>query len=459
MNAQAPLPIPSNAAQLRTALVEIAPPPIVTLDHGAGIRRLVKIGLGAVAVLILGLCALVALLPMAGAVIAPGEVTVETHVKEISHPFGGVASQILVKDGDLVRQGQVLMRLDDTVSGALATYSGLGLDQLLARAARLRAIQNGWPDVRFPEELVARGDDPAVRASMDDERRSFQLGRQARFDTVRQLQTRIAQARADIATYSSERQAYGEQQDLIRQELDQTRDLYKDRLTTLDRLNALERSAVGVRAQREAAAAGLDQSRARIAELQVQMASVSSQARSDAALELGQVEAAISERRKDSAETRDRAERTAIRAPQDGIVDKLQVRTLGSVVPAGETLMEIVPKADRLVIRVHIRPTDIDQVAKDSEAHVRFTALNLRTTPELTGVVSQVAADSSVDQGSGIAYYTAIVTISDAEFRKLGSARISVGMPVEVFVQTEERTILQYIIRPLSDQFRRALRE
>ncbi|MCJ2183292.1 HlyD family type I secretion periplasmic adaptor subunit [Novosphingobium sp. 1949] len=431
----------------------------VPSDHSAGIRRLVRLGLGAVATLILGFCGLVALLPMAGAVIAPGEVTVETHVKEISHPYGGVASQILVKEGDAVHKGQVLVRLDDSVAGALATYAGEGLDQLLARAARLRAIQNGWDRVHFPRELLARSADPSVRGVMNDERASFALGYRARLDQIGQLQARVAQSQSDSATYLSQLQAYGEQEGLIRQELDQTRDLYKDRLTTLDRLNALERSAVGVRAQREAAQAGLDQARARIGELQVQMTGVTSQARSDAALELGQVEAAISERRKDSAETRDRADRTAIRAPQDGVVDKLRVRTLGSVVPAGETLMEIVPKADRLVVRVQIRPTDIDQVAVGRKAHIRFSALNMRTTPELTGTVTQVAADSTVNQSSGIAFYPATVSIPDEEFRKLESARISVGMPVEVFVQTQQRTILQYIIRPLSDQFRRALRE
>ncbi|MCT2398719.1 HlyD family type I secretion periplasmic adaptor subunit [Novosphingobium mangrovi (ex Huang et al. 2023)] len=420
---------------------------------------LVRSGLGAVAVLVLGIGGLIAFLPMAGAVIAPGDVTVETHVKEISHPFGGVASDILVRDGDRVKKGQVLVRLDSKVSGAMAEYAGLGLRQLLAKAARLRATLSGAPGVSFPDELARAAGDPAVLAAMEDERRSFVLARRARADQIGQLQARIAQARAEIATYASQSDAYDRQEQLVHEELAQTRQLYEQRLTTLDRLNALERAAVGVQAQRDTARAGMRQAHARIAELQVQMASVTSAARSEAALELAQVQAAISDLRKQDVAASDQNDRTAIRAPQDGIVDKLQVRTVGSVVPAGEPLMEIVPDADRLVVRARVRLTDIDSVATGQSAHLRFTALSMRTTPELNGTVTQVGADRTVDRVTNASYYSATVSIPDDEFRKLGNVRLSVGMPVEVFVQTQQRTILQYIIRPLSDQFKRALRE
>ena len=424
-----------------------------------GLSRLVRLGLGAVALLVFGIGGLITFLPMAGAVIAPGEVTVETHVKEISHPFGGVASDILVRDGDSVKKGQVLIRLDNKVAGAVAEYTGLGLDQLLAKAARLRAVQSGAAQVEFPRELLDKTDDPAVRTAIEDERRSFALGRQARGDQLRQLQARIAQSRAEIATYASQADAYARQEALIREELGQTRQLYEGRLTTLDRLNALERAAVGVQAQKAAAQSGMTQARARIGELQMQIAAVTSSARSEAALELAQVQAAISDLRKQDAAASDQNDRTAIRAPLDGVADKLQVRTVGSVVPAGETLMEIVPAQDRLVVRAQVPLTDIDSVAVGQHAQVRFTALDMRTTPELAGTVTQVGADRTVDRISNLSYYAVTVSIPDDEFRKLGKARLSVGMPVETFIQTRERTILQYIIRPLSDQFKRALRE
>ncbi|KHK93231.1 HlyD family type I secretion periplasmic adaptor subunit [Novosphingobium malaysiense] len=424
-----------------------------------GLSRLVRLGLGAVAALVFGVGGLIAFLPMAGAVIAPGEVSVESHVKEISHPFGGVVADILVEDGDHVDRGQVLIRLDDTVSGAAAEYTGVGLNQLLAKAARLRAVQGGAASVTFAGELLRRSGDPAVSGILADERRSFALARQARADQIRQLQAQIAQAQARIETSASQAQAYERQEDLIREELAQTRELYEDRLTTLDRLNALERSAVGVKAQRSAARSAIAQARARIGELQAQMAAVNSAAKSRAALELGQVQAAIADLRKEDVVASDQNERTAIRAPQNGIVDKLQVRTIGSVVPAGEPLMEIVPDADRLVVRAQVRVTDIDSVAVGQSAHMRFTALNMRTTPELEGKVTRVAADRSIDRATNAAFYSATVSIPEEEREKLGDARLSVGMPVEVFIRTQERTILQYIVRPLSDQFNRALRE
>lgn len=429
-------------------------------DHAQrGLARLVRSGLMAVAVLVLGFGGLIALLPMAGAVMSPGEVTVETHVKEISHPFGGVASDILVRDGDHVKKGQVLIRLDSRVSGAVAEFTGLSVDQLMARAARLRAIQGGAGGVSFPAELLARGHDPAVRAAMEDERHSFELARRARADQVGQLQARIAQSRAEIASYGSQASAYDRQETLVREELAQTRQLYEGRLTTLDRLNALERAAVGVQAQKSAAQSGVIEAQARIGELQVQMASVLSASRSEAALELAQVQAMISDQRKDEVAASDQNDRTAIRAPQDGVVDKLAIRTVGSVVPAGDLLMEIVPDRDRLVVKAHVKLTDIDQVVQGQPAHLRFTALSMRTTPELKGTVTQVAPDRTVERTTGAAYYIATVSIPDEEFKKLGKARLSVGMPVEVFIQTEQRTILQYIIRPLSDQLKRALRE
>jgi HlyD family secretion protein len=425
----------------------------------AELTRLVRFGLGAVVLLVLGFGGLIAFLPMAGAVIAPAEVAVETHVKEISHPFGGVASDILVEDGDRVRAGQVLIRLDSTVAGAAARYTGLSLDQLLAREARLRAAQSDAATVTFPSELLQRAQEPAVAAVMEDERRSFELARSARMDELQRLRQQIGQVKAEIAAQTSRAKAYARQENLVQEELLQTRQLYEGRLTTLDRLNALERAAVGVEADRASAWSGVTQGYARIRELEAQIASIKSNARSEAAIELGQAQGMIAELRKESTAASDQNERSVIRAPQDGIIAKLAVRTVGSVVPAGETLLEIVPVNDRLVVKAQIRPTDIDQVTEGRPARLRFTALNMRTTPELNGSVVHVAADRSIDRTTNATFYSATVEIRKGELQRLGGVRLAIGMPVEVFVQTGERTMLQYILRPLSDQISRALRE
>ena len=425
-----------------------------------GLRHMTRNGLIAIAVLVFGCGGLMAFLPMAGAVMAPGEVSVESHVKQIAHPFGGVAADILVRDGDRVKEGDLLIRLDDTVAGANAEFSGLSLDQLLAKEARLRAVRDGASGVSFPAELRERAAaDPHIAAIMRDEARGFTLGRQSRSDQQSQLQARIAQTQAEIASFQSRAAAYDRQGALIGQELAQTRELYENRLSTLDRVNALERSQVGLQAERSASLSSITEAQARISELRTQMAGLGSENRSQAAMELAQVQALISEGRQREVTATDTNDRTAIRAPQSGIVNRLAIQTIGGVVPAGQMLMEIVPDTDQLVVKAHIGITDIDNVVIGQPAFLRFSALSMRTTPELQGKVTQVDPNRTVDQTTGAAYYNATVEITPTEFAKLGKAELSVGMPVEVFIQTGERTILNYIMRPLSDQFARALRE
>lgn len=425
----------------------------------AGLAKITRYGLIALAVLVIGFGGLMAFLPMAGAVIAQGEISVETSVREIAHPFGGVAAEIRVRDGDEVKEGDVLIRLDDTVAGAAAEFSGLSLDQLLGREARLRALRDGSGGIAFPQELLDRADEPGVRLIMQDERRELSLARQALSDQRNQLSARISQIRAEIGSNTSRIAALDRQDALIGEELEQTRELYESRLSTLDRLNALERAAVGLDADRDAARADNVSLQARIGELSTQMAGLGSETRARAAAQLSEVQAMIADSRQREVTASDTNDRTAIRAPQDGIVNKLQIKTIGGVVPPGETLLEIVPAADRLIVTTQVLANDIDEVGVGQPATLHFTALSMRTAPELKGTVTRVDADNTVDPNTGVSYYNARVEITDEEFARLGDVKVSVGMPVEVFIQTGERTILTYILRPLSDQIRRALRE
>jgi len=421
----------------------------------SGLRR----GMIIVAVLVFGFGGLAATLPMAGAVIAPGSVSVATFVKEIGHPTGGVVKEILVKDGDHVREGQVLLRLDDTVSGAAAGFTGENVDQLLARAARLKAERDNLGSVVFPAELTKRAGDPSVAALMQAEQTTFRLRREARQGMVSQLSKRIAETEAEIAGYNAQQASYARQADLINGELKVTRELYEDRYTTLDRLNALERSAVAVSANADSARTSAASAGARIAELRAQAASVQQDARSNSASELMDVQSRISDMRRQKVAADDSYDKSAIRAPQSGVVDKLAIKTIGGVVPPGETIMEIVPDRDRLVVQVRIPISDIDQVHEDQGAVLRFTAFSSRTTPEINGKVTFVSADRTVEPESGIAYYRATVALDDKELRKLGKLKLKPGMPVEAFIQTGNRTMLSYIVKPLSDQLMRAFRE
>ncbi|WP_232495449.1 HlyD family type I secretion periplasmic adaptor subunit [Novosphingobium kaempferiae] len=423
------------------------------------LRRDLRTGLILCSALVLGLGGLAAFLPMTGAVMGAGEVTVSSHVKEIGHPSGGVIANIMVDDGEHVVKGQPLLRLDSTVSGATASYTGENVDQLLARAARLTAERDNAQGISFPAELLRRADDPNVAILMEQERKTFALRQQARQSMAEQLRQRISQTQADVSGARAKADSFREQADLINDELEATRKLYEKRYTTLDRLNALERSASGLGAEARGASEAATSGTARIGELRMQMGSLRADARSTAAAELMDVLARISELRRAQVAADDSYERAVIRAPQSGTIDKLAFRTIGGVVPAGQTILELVPDDGRMIVEATISPVDVDQVHNGQKATVRFSAFSARTTPELTGTVTHVAADRTDDKATRSAFYRVTVALDKHEIGRLGKLQLRPGMPAETFIQTGSRTMLSYILKPLTDQLARAFRE
>ncbi|MGF7155673.1 HlyD family type I secretion periplasmic adaptor subunit [Novosphingobium gossypii] len=423
------------------------------------LRRELRTGLILCAALVFGLGGLAAFLPMTGAVIGPGQVGVSTYVKEIGHPSGGVVADIMVRDGAHVNKGQPLLRLDTRVTGATANYTGENVDQLLARAARLTAERDNAATVAFPPELTRRAGDANIATLMEQERKTFALRRDARRSMAAQLGQRISQTQADIASSRTKAASFNDQAALINDELDATRKLYEKRYTTLDRLNALERSASGLSAEAKSAREAATSGAARIGELRLQMGSIEADARGSAAAKLMDVLARISELRRAQVAADDSFDRAVIRAPQAGTIDKLAYRTVGGVVPAGQTILELVPDDDRMVVEATIAPNDIDQVRTGQKATIRFSAFSSRTTPELVGTVTHVSADRTDDKATRSAFYRVTVALDKGELARLGDLQLRPGMPAETFIQTGKRTMLGYILKPLADQLARAFRE
>lgn len=425
----------------------------------ASFDRTIRKGLWLAAGVVFGLGGLAATLPVTGAVVASGEVSVESHVKRIAHPTGGVVSDILVRDGDHVRAGQTLMRLDGTISGANATMSHEGLNQLLAREARLTAERDSAATISFPAALTARANDPVVSRVLTEEQRVFTLRAEARHGQVAQLEQRIRESEAEIAGYQVQIESTDSQYGFAQQEVSAARELWKKRFTTLQHLSAVERTAVALKGTEGALRTQVAQSRAKITEIRQQMIALAQDARSQAGTELNDVQGKLSELRQRQVAADDVNGRNIIRSPQDGIVDKLVYTTIGGVVQAGTTIMEIVPISDRLIVRAKIRPTDIDQVAQGQAASLRFSAFNMRTTPQIKGTVSRVSAELMTDEKGANGYYVAEITIPAPELRRLGELKLRPGMPVEAFVKTGDRTMLSYIVKPLGDQLQRAFHE
>lgn len=408
------------------------------------------------ATVVFGLGVPMALVPMSSAVIATGEVTAASHVKKIAHPRGGVVAEIPVSNGTHVRAGQLLMRLDMNVSAASAAMTIDSVDQLVAREARLRAERDGLAAIEFPPELLGRRADPEMSRTISEEQRVFAINRQTLAGQRAAIAAQITQASQAAGSYHAQADVYRQQAALIAEERRANDELWAKRYTTLQRRNELARAAVGLQGNVASAQAEAAQLRSKIAELREQTYVIEQDARRQAGAELAQVQTRLVELRQNKVVAQDANDRNTIRAPYDGVVDKLAYTTIGGVVPAGDTIMEIVPDRDPLIVTAKVSPTDIDELVIGQKVIVRLSAFNQRTTPEISGRLSKIGADRTVDPQHGLAFYTVEIELTPGDLAKLGDLKLRAGMPAEAFIQRGSRTMLNYLLKPLADQFARA---
>jgi membrane fusion protein, type I secretion system len=424
------------------------------------IKRHLAAGLMAAGVLVVAIAGWARGTEIVGAVIASGFVVVESDVKKVQHPEGGIVGELNVHGGDRVEAGEVVVRLDATQTKADLGVITKSLDELYARRARLDAEKEGAKDIAFPQTLLSRArSEPEVRHLIDGERKLFRFRTEARDGQKAQLRERVSQLREEISGLSEQADAKAQEIDLIREELEGVLTLWEKRLVPFTRVTALKRDASRLEGERGQLIASRAAANGKISEVELQIIQVDDDARSEDAEELAEVRAKIAELSEKKIAAEDLLKRIDIRAPQTGIVHELTVHTVGGVVGAGETMMLVVPDDDSLTIEARVSPTDIDQLHYGQPALVRFSAFNQRTTPELNGTLDRIAADLTEDERTGERYYTVRVGLSDDEIRRLAALEIVPGMPVEVFVRTEGRTVLSYLLKPLSDQIMRAFRD
>ncbi|MGC1559260.1 MAG: HlyD family type I secretion periplasmic adaptor subunit [Bradyrhizobium sp.] len=423
------------------------------------IRRHLIVGLAVVVLLAGGLGGWASTAQISGALIAPGSVVVESSVKKVQHPTGGVVGELRAKDGDLVKAGDVVVRLDDTVTKASLAIVTKNLDGLLARAARLEAEQRGLDKIAFPKTLTSRADDPDVKTVMASESKLFEVRVNGRIGQKAQLRERVTQLNEEIAGLTAQERAKDQEIALVEKELIGVRDLYEKHLVQLTRLTTLERDMARLSGERAQYVAARAQAKGKITETELQIIQVDKDMISDVSKDLRETNDKIGEfvERKVTAE--DQLRRIDIRAPQDGMVLQSTVHTVGGVITAGDAIMLIVPQTDDLQVEAKVNPQDIDKLQVGQKTLLRLSAFNQRTTPELNGFVTRVSPDVTTDQRTGQSYYTIRVSMPPEEVARLGDVKLIPGMPVEAFVQTGDRTLLSYLIKPLSDQLMRAFRE
>jgi HlyD family secretion protein len=423
------------------------------------IRRHLFIGLALLALIAGGVGGWAATTEISGAVIAPGILVVDSNVKKVQHPKGGIVGEILARNGDRVAAGDILLRLDATISTANLAIVRKRLTEMTARKARLEAELDGADEITLPKDLSFQSGEPAAAHVISSERKLFRLRRTARIGQQSQLRQRIVQLNEEIRGLTAQASAKSKEIVLIQRELKGTRELWDKNLMPITKLTALEREATRVEGERAQLTASIARANGRIAETELQIIQIDRDFVSGVAKELGEIDAKIGEfvERKVAAE--DELKRIDIRAPQAGTVHRSTVHTVGGVINAGEAIMLIVPEADNLTVEARVAPQDIDQLRLKQTAMLRFSAFNQRTTPEINGTLSRISADITTDERSGMSYYTVRIAMAADEVTRLGAVTLVPGMPVEVFVKTGDRKVISYLVKPLSDQITRAFRE
>ncbi len=427
------------------------------------IRRLNRIALALALLLFGGFGVWATTSEISGAVIASGSVVVESNVKKVQHPGGGIVGQLLVREGDSVREGQVLVRLDDTVARASFGMARAQIDELLSRQARLAAERDGAERITFSDELLGRAGEKTVALSMADEVKLFETRVRARAGLRAQLRERVAQSGEEIRGLTAQMTAKEQEIGFITSELAGVQELWKKQLVSVSRVMALERERVRLDGERGNYVAEIARARGRISETELQILQLDQDFRTEVLRDTREVQGRIAELRERMVAAQDQLARVDIRAPRSGVVHNVSVHTVGGIIGNGETIMLIVPQSDQLVVEAKVAPNDIDQLAEGSRAVVRIMAGNQRTIPQLNGTLTRISADLTKETQpgpmAGMSFYTVRIALAEAEVKKLTGLRLVPGMPAESFIQTETRTPLGYLVQPLREQIARTFRE
>lgn len=427
-------------------------------------RRHLALAFLTLAVLVFGFGAWAGLSRLSGAVIATGQLEVEQNRQIVQHPEGGVVDTISVTEGARVAAGDVMLQLDGTRLQSELNLVENRLFELMARRARLEAERDGADSISFPANLLeARNNRPElvaqIDAQMDGQRRLLGARRDTTDGLIAQLEQRRAQIDTQVQGMTSQIAATDRQIALVAEERDTQADLLERGLAQAARVLALDREAARLEGARGALLAERAAAAERRAEIGQQILSIGAQNREDAQTELRDISATVLELAERRRALLEQIARLEIRAPVGGIVYGLQVTTPRAVLRAADPALFIVPQDRPLVISARVNPADIDQVQPGQEAVVMFTGLNLRELPQLAAGVTQVSADAFTDPDLGQSYYRVELELLDESRALLDGQTLLPGMPVEVFLQTGERSPLRYLSEPLLAYFSRALRE
>jgi HlyD family type I secretion membrane fusion protein len=428
-------------------------------DDATELRRIVRGGVLVIAGGGAALAAWAAYAPLSGAVIAPGFVKVDLNRKVIQHQEGGTVRAVRVRDGDRVKQGQELVVLDDVRVDAALDLQRTQLDAERAKAARLEAERAYLAKPVFPPDLVKRNGEVKIAEQLGREATLFRARRDALDTQIALLRKQIDETATEIEALNAQLTAEERALKLQREELAANEGLLAQGYVQKTRVMTLQRATAEYEARHGERRAELSKARQRASELELRILSMRNTYTQAAADELKETSSRIFDLEERIRPSRDAAERQRILSPSDGEVVGLRIFSQGGVIGPREVLMEIVPDDKRLVVEARIRPEDINHVRAGSEAEVRLTAYQSRTTPLVRGAVLYVSGDRLVEQQTGMPYYVVQIDVPADALVEAGNLKLQAGMPAEVFIRTDARTTADYLFAPVTAYLRRAMRE
>lgn len=423
-------------------------------------KQVITIGLAFVALIFLGLGAWAATAPLARAISAAAVLVVKGERKKVQHLEGGIVSNLFISEGDLVKEGQILLSLDPLQANANVERYYNQLDQLLAREARLAAELRGDEHITFSGPILNKSkNNPEFFEIIETEQQNFEARRQSFNGHINILNQRIEQLDIEIEGLEIQRAARLEQHKIFSDEIIGLRTLHEKGYFPRSKLLASERAIVNLRGAAGQDTARIARAKSAQGEARNQIISVRQRFREEVVEDIGDVKGEINDLNERLLVAQDILKRVEIRAPRSGIVQGIRVHTIGGVVRPGDLLMEIAPQDDDLVVQAQISPVDADIIMVGQEAEIRLTALNVRTTPTIYGTVVSVSGDALTDSANQTKFFLSQIEISQSELVKLGDVKLSAGMPAEVLIQAGERTLLNYLVKPMSDALMRGLNE
>lgn len=396
---------------------------------------------------------------IAGAVVASGTVVVEGGAKHIQHQEGGIVAEILVQNDAIVEQGQLLLRLDGTSVEASLAVVQAQLDDMLARRSRLIAEGTSAPAMKEPS-APGWSAGPGFEAVYDEQQRLLASRAQSLSGQQAGLEEQGVQLTQQIAGLTAQRAALSTQLGILQEEWQGLDQLLDDGLTNVGRTNANRNQRAGIEGEIARIDTDIAAARASIAERQIASAQLLDALQAQVLEELQQVNVSVAELLQQKIAADDRLQRLELRAPQPGMVHELKVQTVGGVVAAGETLMLIVPDNPVVLVDAKVSPMDVDKVVEGQGVILHLSSLDARRTPELVASVRAISPATSVDPATGATYYTVRVSVDSEQLLRLPEGtRLVPGMPAEAFIETGNRTVLAYLMKPLLDQVMHTFRE